>query len=149
MKAPSTKTISANRNTVNKEWLVIDADNQPLGRLASTLATLLRGKHKVNYTPHVDCGDNIIVLNAGKVALTGNKRAVKTYIHHTGHPGGQRFRSVDQMLEKDPTSLVRTAVNGMLPKTRLGRALRNNLHLYAGAEHPHQAQQPKAYNLAK
>jgi large subunit ribosomal protein L13 len=145
VKAPSYKTISANSNTVNKEWLVIDAEGKPLGRLASAIANLLRGKHKVNYTPHVDCGDNIIVLNAGKVGLTGNKRESKTYIHHTGHPGGQRERTVDQMLAKDETSLVRIAVNGMLPKTRLGRALRNNLHLYAGAEHPHQAQQPKTY----
>ncbi|MCB0755266.1 MAG: 50S ribosomal protein L13 [Flavobacteriales bacterium] len=147
MKAPSFKTISANKNTVNKEWVLIDAEGQPLGRLASTIAYHLRGKNKVNFTPHVDCGDNVIVINAEKVALTGNKRDAKVYIHHTGYPGGQRTRSVDQVLAKDPTGLVTKAVKGMLPKNRLGRALFNNMHAYAGGEHPHEAQKPRTITL--
>lgn len=147
MKAASFKTISANKNTVNKEWVLIDAEGQTLGRLASTIATYLRGKHKVNFTPHVDCGDNVIVLNAEKVVLSGKKRFTKTYIHHTGFPGGQRTRSVEQLLQKDPASLVKTAVKGMLPKNRLGRALFKNMHAYAGAEHPHEAQKPRTISL--
>jgi large subunit ribosomal protein L13 len=147
VKAPSFKTISANKNTVNKEWVLIDAEGQSLGRLASTIAYHLRGKNKVNFTPHVDCGDNVIVINAEKVALTGNKRDAKEYIHHTGYPGGQRSRSVDQVLAKDPTGLVTKAVKGMLPKNRLGRALFNNMHAYAGGEHPHEAQKPRTITL--
>jgi large subunit ribosomal protein L13 len=147
VKAPSFKTISANKNTVNKEWVLIDAEGQPLGRLASTIAYHLRGKNKVNFTPHVDCGDNVIVINAEKVALTGNKRDAKEYIHHTGYPGGQRSRSVDQVLAKDLTGLVTKAVKGMLPKNRLGRALFNNMHAYAGGEHPHEAQKPRTITL--
>lgn len=147
MKAPSFKTISANKNTANKEWVLIDAEGQTLGRLASTIAYHLRGKNKVNFTPHADCGDNVIVVNAEKVALTGNKRESKQYIHHTGYPGGQRFRSVDQVLAKDPTGLVTRAVKGMLPKNRLGRAIFKNMHAYAGAEHPHEAQKPRTISL--
>ncbi|MCB9185232.1 MAG: 50S ribosomal protein L13 [Flavobacteriales bacterium] len=147
MKAPSFKTISANKNTVNKEWILIDAEGQPLGRLASTIAYHLRGKNKVNFTPHVDCGDNVIIINAEKVLLTGNKQASKIYMHHTGYPGGQRTKSVDEMLAKDPTSLVKYAVKGMLPKNRLGRAIYKNLHAYAGTEHPHQAQKPRTISL--
>jgi large subunit ribosomal protein L13 len=147
VKAPSFKTISANKNTVNKEWVLIDAEGQPLGRLASTIAYHLRGKNKVNFTPHVDCGDNVIVINAEKVALTGNKRDAKEYIHHTGYPGGQRSRSVEQVLAKDPTGLVTKAVKGMLPKNRLGRVLFNNMHAYAGGEHPHEAQKPRTITL--
>lgn len=147
MKAPSFKTISANKNTANKEWVLIDAEGQTLGRLASTIAYYLRGKNKVNFTPHADCGDNVIVLNADKVALTGNKREAKQYIHHTGYPGGQRFRSVDQVLAKDSTGLVTRAVKGMLPKNRLGRAIFKNMHAYAGAEHPHEAQKPRTISL--
>lgn len=147
MKAPSFKTISANKNTVNKEWILIDAEGKTLGRLASTVAYHLRGKNKVNFTPHVDCGDNVIVINADKVALTGNKRDTKTYIHHTGFPGGQRSRSVEQVLAKDPTGLVTKAVKGMLPKNRLGRAIFKNLHAYASAEHPHEAQKPRTISL--
>jgi large subunit ribosomal protein L13 len=147
LKAPSFKTISANKATATKEWVVIDAENQPLGRLASTVAYYIRGKHKVNFTPHVDCGDNVIVVNADKVLLTGNKRDTKEYIHYTGHPGGQRSRSVDQVLAKDPSGLVTRAVKGMLPKNRLGRALFNNLHAYGSTEHPHEAQKPRTISL--
>ncbi len=147
MKAPSFKTISANKNTANKEWILIDAEGQTLGRLASTVAYHLRGKNKVNFTPHVDCGDNVIVINAEKVALSGNKRDSKIYIHHTGFPGGQRSRTVDQVLAKDPTALVTKAVRGMLPKNRLGRAIFKNLHAYAGGEHPHEAQKPRTISL--
>lgn len=147
MKAPSFKTISANKNTANKEWVVIDAEGKTLGRLASTVAYYLRGKNKVNFTPHVDCGDNVIVINAEKVELSGNKRESKQYMHHTGFPGGQRLRSVDQVLAKDPTGLVTKAVKGMLPKNRLGRALFGNLHAYAGPNHPHEAQKPRTISL--
>lgn len=147
MKAPSFKTISANKNTVNKEWILIDAEGQTLGRLASTVAIYLRGKNKVNFTPHADCGDNVIVINAEKVELSGNKRDTKQYMHHTGFPGGQRLRSVDQVLAKDPTGLVTKAVKGMLPKNRLGRAIFKNLHAYSGGEHPHEAQKPRTISL--
>ncbi len=147
MKAPSFKTISANKNTVNKEWVLIDAEGQTLGRLASTIAYHLRGKNKVNFTPHADCGDNVIVLNADKVTLSGNKWQDKKYVHHTGYPGGQRFRTVDQLLAKDPTALVRKAVRGMLPKNRLGRAIIKNMHPYADGKHPHEAQKPRTISL--
>jgi large subunit ribosomal protein L13 len=147
VKAPSFKTISANKNTANKEWVVIDAEGKTLGRLASTVAYYLRGKNKVNFTPHVDCGDNVIVINAEKVELSGNKRESKQYMHHSGFPGGQRLRSVDQVLAKDPTGLVTKAVKGMLPKSRLGRALFGNLHAYAGSNHPHEAQKPRTISL--
>lgn len=147
LKAPSFKTISANKATATKEWLVIDAENLPLGRLASTVAYYLRGKNKVNFTPHMDCGDNVIVINADKVALTGDKRETKEYIHYTNYPGGQRSRSVAQVLSKNGAGLVEKAVKGMLPKNRLGRALFNNLHAYASAEHPHEAQKPRTISL--
>lgn len=147
MKAPSFKTISANKNTANKEWVLIDAEGQTLGRLASTIAYHLRGKNKVNFTPHADCGDYVIILNADKVTLSGNKRDTKKYMHHTGYPGGQRLRSVDQVLAKDPTGLVTRAVKGMLPKNKLGRAIFKNMHAYAGTEHPHEAQKPRTISL--
>jgi large subunit ribosomal protein L13 len=147
VKAPSFKTISANKNTANKEWVLIDAEGQTLGRLASTIAYHLRGKNKVNFTPHADCGDYVIILNADKVTLSGNKRDTKKYMHHTGYPGGQRLRSVDQVLAKDPTGLVTRAVKGMLPKNKLGRAIFKNMHAYAGTEHPHEAQKPRTISL--
>lgn len=147
MNAPSFKTVSANKNTVNKEWILIDAEGQTLGRLASTIAYRLRGKNKVNFTPHVDCGDNVIVINSEKVELSGNKRDTKRYMHHTGFPGGQRLRSVDQVLAKDPTGLVTKAVRGMLPKNKLGRALFKNMFAYAGTEHPHEAQKAQTITL--
>jgi large subunit ribosomal protein L13 len=143
----SYKTISANKDTVTKDWLLIDAENEILGRLASKVAQVVRGKHKVNYTPHVDCGDNVIIINAEKIELTGNKWDQKYYIRHTGHPGGQRFVSVKQMLAKRPTDIIRKAVKGMLPKTKLGDVLLGNVFIYAGSEHPHQAQQPQKINL--
>ena len=147
MKAPSFKTISANKNTANKEWILVDAEGQTLGRLASTIAYHLRGKNKVNFTPHADCGDYVIVLIADKVTLSGNKRDTKRYMHHTGFPGGQRLRSVGQVLAKDPTGLVTRAVKGMLPKSKLGRAIYKNMHAYAGSMHPHEAQKPRTISL--
>lgn len=147
MNTLSYKTISANKETVDKKWVVIDADGQTLGRLASKVAFVLRGKHKTNYTPHVDCGDNVIIINAEKIALTGNKADQKTYIWHTGYPGGQRERSFHEMIEKKPFAVIEKAVRGMLPKTKLGDAIYRNLHVYVGAEHPHQAQKPILLNL--
>ena len=143
----SYKTVSANKNTVNKEWLLVDADGQSLGRLASEVAKLLRGKHKPNFTPHVDCGDNVVVVNAAKVNLTGNKWEAKQYIRHTGYPGGQRSVSAQELYEKDPTRLVENAVKGMLPKNKLGAQLFRNLKVYADAEHKQEAQQPRTINL--
>ncbi|WP_247235811.1 50S ribosomal protein L13 [Telluribacter sp. SYSU D00476] len=143
----SYKTISANKNTVNKEWVVIDAKGAVLGRLASQIAMIIRGKHKPSFTPHVDCGDNVIVINADKVKLTGNKMTDKIYVRHTGYPGGQRFQTPRELLSKHPERVIEKAVKGMLPKNRLGRRLFTNLHVYAGAEHPHVAQQPKEVKL--
>ena len=147
MDTQSYKTISANSATVNKEWVVVDATDQVLGRFAAKIAVLLRGKHKTNFTPHVDCGDNVIVLNAGKVRLTGNKMTQKQYVRHTGYPSGQRFTTPKELLERKPLAVLRHAVKGMLPKNRLGAQLLRNLYLYEGNEHPHQAQQPKQINL--
>ena len=147
MNTLSYKTVSANKATVNKEWVIIDAEGAILGRLASVVASMLRGKHKTNFTPHVDCGDNVIVINAEKVALSGEKMTDKEYIRHTGYPGGQRIVKADMMLKKNPISLVEHAVKGMLPKNRLGSALYRNLHVYAGMEHPHEAQKPKKIEL--
>lgn len=143
----SYKTVSANKNTVNKEWVLVDADGLALGRLASEVAKLLRGKHKPNYTPHVDCGDNVVVINASKVALSGKKWDAKEYIRHTGYPGGQRSLTAKELFEKDPTRLIEKAVKGMLPKNKLGAALFRNLKVYADAEHGQEAQKPKVINL--
>jgi large subunit ribosomal protein L13 len=139
----SYKTVSANKNTVNKEWIVVDAEGEILGRLASKIAMAIRGKNKPSYTPHVDCGDNVIVINADKIKLTGNKMGDKVYVRYTGYPGGQRFVSPKELMEKHPTRVLEKAVRGMLPKNRLGRKLFNNLFVYAGAEHKHEAQNPK------
>ena len=147
MNTLSYKTVSANKATVSKEWVVVDADGQTLGRLASEIAKLIRGKHKPNFTPHVDCGDNVVVINAEKINLTGKKWTDKSYIRHTGYPGGQRSLTATEMFEKDPTRLVEKAVKGMLPKNILGSALFRNLYVYAGTEHKHDAQNPKAINL--
>lgn len=147
MNTLSYKTVSANAATVNKNWVVVDAEGQTLGRLASKVALLLRGKRKPNYTPHVDCGDNVIILNAEKVVLSGNKMADKTYIWHTGYPGGQRTTNPEQMMAKFPERVLEKAVKGMLPKNRLGAQLFRNLHVYAGGEHKHEAQQPTAINI--
>jgi len=143
----SYKTVSANKATVNKEWVLIDAEGAVLGRMSSLVANMLRGKHKTNFTPHVDCGDNVIVINADKVVLTGEKWSKKEYVRHTGYPGGQRFTTAEEMLKKNPVSLVEIAVKGMLPKNRLGSALFRNLHVYAGNVHPHEAQKPKKIEI--
>ncbi len=139
----SYKTVSLNKATVNKEWLVIDATDLVLGRLASRVALVLRGKNKPGYTPHVDCGDNVIIVNAEKIRLTGKKMTDRVYVRYTGYPGGQRFSTPREILAKRPAELIRRSVKGMLPKTRLGDKLINNLYVYAGPEHPHQAQNPK------
>jgi len=143
----SYKTISANKDTVAKEWVIVDAHSAVLGRLASEVARLIRGKHKPNFTPNVDCGDNVIVINADKIRLTGKKWTDKQMIRHTGYPGGQRFSTPEEVKAKSASILVERAVRGMLPKNRLGRKLFHNLYVYDGAEHPHTAQQPKEIKL--
>ena len=147
MNTLSYKTASANKATVNKEWVLVDADGQTLGRLASKVAMLIRGKYKPNFTPHVDCGDNVVIINADKINLSGNKWEAKSYIRHTGYPGGQRSLTATEMYQKNPARLVEKAVKGMLPKNKLGSALFRNLYVYAGSEHKHDAQNPKAINL--
>ncbi|MBQ5902849.1 MAG: 50S ribosomal protein L13 [Alistipes sp.] len=147
MDSLSYKTISATAEGVTKEWYVIDATNEVLGRLASQIAKILRGKNKPCYTPHADCGDYVIVINADKVKLTGKKMTDKVYVRHTGYPGGQRFATPADYLAKKPTFVIEKAVKGMLPKTRLGEHILKNLKVYAGAEHPHAAQNPKAIKL--
>lgn len=143
----SYKTKSANKATAEKQWVVVDADSKVLGRLASEVAKIIRGKNKPSYTPHVDCGDNVIVLNADKVKLTGKKWTDRVYLSYTGYPGGQKATTPRQLKEKSSTLVVERAVRGMLPKTRLGRSLFNNLYVYEGTEHPHEAQQPKTVEL--
>lgn len=143
----SYKTISANRKTVDKQWLLVDAEGQTLGRLASKVAKLLRGKHKPNFTPHVDCGDNVVIVNAEKIVLSGNKWDSKTYLRYTGYPGGQRETSVKEVLAKHPERIVERAVKGMLPKNRLGADLFRNLKVYVGTEHGQEAQKPTQINL--
>lgn len=143
MNTLSYKTISATKESANKEWLLIDAEGEVLGRLASKVANLLRGKHKTCFTPHADCGDYVIVINAEKVRLTGKKVTDKQYIHHTGHPGGQRSRTPRQLLVQRPSALVEEAVRGMLPKNILGRDIFRNLKVVVGPEHVHEAQKPR------
>ena len=143
----SYKTISANKNTVNKEWVLVDAEGQTLGRMSSIVAKLIRGKFKPNYTPHVDCGDNVIVINAEKIILSGNKWTEKSYIRHTGYPGGQKSLTATELFGKDPARLVEKSVKGMLPKNKLGSALFRNLKVYVGSEHNQEAQKPKTINL--
>lgn len=147
MEAVSYKTISANEKIVKKEWLVIDAENFVVGRLATAVARLLRGKHKTYYTPHFDCGDNVIIINADKVKFTGKKWEDKEYVHHTTYPGGQRFINPKNLMKKNPIKIVEHAVRGMLPKNKLGDALYRNLYVYAGPNHPHEGQQPKTVNI--
>ena len=147
MNTLSYKTVSANKATANKEWVVVDAEGQRLGRLASLVGRILRGKHKTNFTPHVDCGDNVIVLNAGKVSLSGRKWEDKTYIWHTGYPGGQKSITATELVKKHPLRLVEKSVKGMLPKNKLGAQLYRNLYVYEGTEHKHEAQQPKVINI--
>lgn len=143
MNTLSYKTQSAKPAEVERKWYVVDAEGQTLGRLASQIATILRGKHKPSYTPHVDCGDFVIVLNADKVHLSGNKVNQKVYLRYSGYPGGQKQTTARELLEKKPTALVETAIKGMLPKTKLGRAMAKKLFTYTGSEHPHAAQQPE------
>jgi len=141
------RTLSANKETVNKQWFVVDADGEILGRLASKVAFVLRGKHKTDFTPHVDCGDNVIVINAEKIAVTGNKLVDKTYIRHSGYPGGQKQTTLEEMMEKQPGRAVEKAIKGMLPKNALGRQLFRNLYVYVGPEHKHEAQKPTKLDL--
>jgi large subunit ribosomal protein L13 len=143
----SYKTISANKLTADKQWFIADATNQVLGRFSSRIASVLRGKHKTNYTPHADCGDYVIVINADKIRLTGKKWTDKEYISHSGYPGGQKIRSPKQIYTKSPTHLIEMAIKKMLPRNRLGNVLFNNLHVYTGSAHPHEAQQPKELKI--
>jgi len=143
----SYKTVSANKETVKKDWYVVDATNQVLGRLSSKIAKVLRGKHKADFTPHVDSGDNVIIINAEKIRLTGKKMNDKQYVRHTGYPGGQRFINPKDLLVKSPTKVIYFAVKGMMPKNRLSDSVLKNLYIYAGSEHNHQAQNPKELNL--
>ena len=143
------RTYSPRATDVNRQWHVIDATDIVLGRLASHAATLIRGKHKAMFAPHVDTGDFVIIVNADKIALTGNKREQKMAYRHSGYPGGLRSVSYAQLLEKDPRRAVEKAVRGMLPHNRLGRQLIGKLKVYAGPDHPHQAQQPSQYELGQ
>ncbi len=143
----SYKTISINKETRDKSWVLIDADGQTLGRLASKVAILLRGKNKTSFTPHVDCGDNVVVINAEKIKLSGNKWNAKNYIRHTGYPGGQRSLTAKELFAKDPARMVEKSIKGMLPKNKLGASLFKNLYVVVGTNHSHEAQQPKALNL--
>ncbi|MCJ7465825.1 MAG: 50S ribosomal protein L13 [Maribacter sp.] len=143
----SYKTISANKKTVDKQWLLVDAEGETLGRLASKVAKMLRGKHKPNFTPHVDCGDNVVVINAEKIHLSGNKWETKTYLRYTGYPGGQRSTSATELLQKNPGRIVEKAVKGMLPKNKLGADLFRNLKVYVGPTHGQEAQKPTVINL--
>ncbi len=141
------KTYSAKPNEVPKQWLLIDAEGQTLGRMAAAIATRLRGKHKPEYTPHVDTGDYVVVINADKVAVTGNKATDKMYHSHSGFPGGLKSISFEKLQEHAPERAIKLAVKGMLPRTPLGRAMYKKLKVYAGTDHPHSAQQPQALQL--
>ena len=147
MDSLSYKTIATNKSTADKLWVLVDAKGQTLGRLASKVAILLRGKHKPNFTPHVDCGDNVVVVNASKVNLTGKKWENKTYIRYTGYPGGQRTLTANQLFDKNPSSIIEKSVKGMLPKNKLGATLFRNLHVYNNANHNQEAQKPVSINL--
>ena len=147
MDALSYKTVSASKATVTKEWIVVDADGHNLGRLASKVAMILRGKYKPSYTPHVDCGDNVIVINSEKINLTGKKMDDKIYMRHTGYPGGQRTLTAKVLQAKNPATLVEKAVKGMLPKNKLGAELFRNLNVVVGSEHKQGAQKPRTVNL--
>ena len=143
----SFKTVSVNKATAKKEWVIVDATDMVLGRMASKVAKLLRGKYKPSFTPHVDCGDNVIIINADKVKLTGNKWTDRVYLSYTGYPGGQRDITPARLMQKSPEKLIKKVVKGMLPKNILAASLLNNLYVYAGSEHPHEAQQPKTIDL--
>ena len=143
----SYKTRSANNEIIVKDWLLIDAENEILGRMATKVAVLLRGKHKTYYTPNLNCGDNVIIINAEKIKFTGKKLTDKEYIRHTGYPGGQRFTTPQQYLAKKPEKIIEIAVRGMLPKNKLGDDMYKHLFVYAGANHPHEGQKPSKLNL--
>ncbi len=143
----SYKTVSANKETADKKWLLVDAEGQTVGRLASKVAKLVRGKHKPNFTPHADCGDNVIVINAAKVSFSGTKLENKEYVRYTGYPGGQRSLTAQELLQRSPERVIEKAIKGMLPKNTLGRQLYGNVKVYAGADHKHDAQNPEAINL--
>ena len=143
----SYKTISANKATAQKEWVLVDATDLVLGRMGSEVAKILRGKYKPNFTPHVDCGDNVIIINAEKVKMTGSKWTDRVYFRHTGYPGGQRFSTPQELMKKSPERFIKKVVKGMLPKNRLGAKLLGNLYVFAGAEHTMQAQKPKQIEL--
>ena len=143
----SYKTLSANKETANKQWWIVDAEGEILGRMASKVAKVLRGKYKTNFTPHADCGDFVIILNAGKIVMSGNKMEDRKIFSHTGYPGGQKRISPSEMLAKDETSVVKHAIKGMLPKNKLGAAILKNCFIYAGTEHDQQAQKPSVLNL--
>ncbi|MDD4141800.1 MAG: 50S ribosomal protein L13 [Bacteroidales bacterium] len=147
MDALSYKTVSVTKETAQKEWVIIDAENEILGRLAAKIAFILRGKHKPCYTPHVDCGDNVIVINVEKIKLTGKKYDQKEYVRHSGYPGSQRFRTVKEVMKMDPAFVLKKAIKGMLPKNKLGATLLTNVRLYVGPEHDNMAQQPKQIDL--
>jgi len=143
----SYKTISAKATTVDKQWLLVNAEGETLGRLASKVAKLLRGKHKPNFTPHVDCGDNVVIINAEKIVLKGKKATDKVYVRHTGYPGGQRTTTSQALFQQQPERIIESAVKGMLPKNRLGAELFRNLRVYAGDHHQQEAQKPVEINL--
>ena len=147
MDTTSFKTTYVNKETATKEWVIIDASDEILGRLASKAAKMLRGKYKPNFSPHVDCGDNVIIINADKIRVTGRKLSEKEYIRHSGYPGGQRSRDMQETMDLKPEFIVENAVRGMLPKNRLGRQMFRNLYVYAGKEHPHEGQKPKEIKL--
>ena len=140
-------TNSAKLSDISKEWFLIDADGVVLGRMASKIAKIIRGKHKANYTPHMDCGDNVVVINAEKIKLTGNKLDQKEYVRHTGYPGGRKVTLAKDLIQKYPVRLVEKAVKGMLPKNKLGRLISKNLYVYSGENHNQIAQKPKLINL--
>jgi len=143
----SYKTISANKATIDKKWVIVDAEGLVVGRMCTKVAKILRGKYKPSYTPHADCGDNVIIINAEKIVFTGNKVNDKVYTRHTGYPGGQRFATPAELLRKKPERIIENAIHGMLPKNRLGRQLERNLYVYVGTDHPHTGQQPQVINL--
>ena len=143
----SYKTVSANKETADKQWVLVNAEDLVLGRLASQVAYILRGKHKANFTPHADCGDYVVVINADKIRLTGKKWTDREHFKHTGYPGGQKRISPRELFKRDQTSLVRQAIKGMLPKNKLGNKLYSNLHVYSGTDHKHEAQQPKEVKI--
>lgn len=141
------KTVSLNENTVEKKWVVVDASDQVLGRVATKVASIIRGKTKPTFTPHVDCGDNVIIINAAKIKLTGAKWDKKIYYHHTGFPGGIKSTTAKEMREKKPSSLLKKAIQGMLPKNRLGRLLAGNFRVYENGQHPHEGQNPETISI--